>query len=164
VPAGTSLRQMCSLGFAVNYSSKSRRNAATERYTEWENVFCDFPDLGWDYFQHIQKDQTDASSIKLGGACRFHDHSDIFGWVRGSDSTCPYPHSVLLTMREYRKSFGNVLEESADERRKEVGTLEKAPAEPADEPAEEIGIVEALAEPADEPVEEIGIVDNGELF
>ncbi len=163
VPAGTTLRQICSLGFVVNYSGRalawSRPNTATERYAEWEKVFCDFPDLGWNYFQCIQNGQTDASSIKLGEACRFHDHSDIFGWVRESDYTCPYSHGVPLTMQEYRKSFGNVLEDPVDERTKELTTVDESTAEPVAEPAEEIGAVdEAPTELGDELAEEIGTV------
>lgn len=165
VLAGTILRLMFSLGFAVNYSSSSlswsRRNAATKHQVEQEKVFCDFPDLRWDYFQHIQKGQTDASSIKLGGACRFHDHSDTFGQVCGSDSACPYPYGVPLTIQEYKKSFGNMLKEPAAKRTKEIGTVDEAPAEPADELADEIGTVDEVpAEPSYELAEEIRTVDE----
>ncbi|KAI9851901.1 MAG: hypothetical protein M1824_002451 [Vezdaea acicularis] len=165
VPAGTTLRQMFSLGFAVNYGSSSlswsRRNKPTEHWAEWEKVFYDFPDLGWDYFQHIQKGQADASSIKLGGACRFHDHSDTFGWIRGSGSSCSYPYGVPLTMQGYKKSFGNMLEEPTEEQTKEIDPVDKALAESAYELTEERGPVdEAPAESAYEPAEGIRTVDE----
>ena len=45
-------------------------------------------------------------------------------------------------MQGYKKSFGNMLEEPADEPAEEIGTVEEAPAEPAYELAEEIGTVD----------------------
>lgn len=50
-----------------------------------------------------------------------------------------------LTTQEYKKSFGNTSEEPADERTKEIETVDEAPAELADEPAEEIGTIDEAA-------------------
>lgn len=115
VPAGTILRQMFFLGFAIGCKNASwwRR---TEGYTEWETVFCNRPDLGWDYFQHVLTGQIDSLGFGSGGACRYHDHSDIAGWVRGNGIKCPYPRGAPLDMLSVEESgTGEIEGESAEE-------------------------------------------------
>ena len=76
VPVGTILRQLCFLGSAIRCKTAPRRRR-TEGYAKWETVFYNYPNLGWDYFQHVLAGQIENSTFSFGGACRFHDHSDI---------------------------------------------------------------------------------------
>jgi hypothetical protein len=55
-------------------------------------VFEELADFGWDYFQIIQKASLDEPDISWGDACRFHDHSDIFGWKNEVHVECPFLH------------------------------------------------------------------------
>ncbi len=58
--------------------------------SEWMTKFEEMADFGWDYFQAMQKASSDESDISWGGACRFHDHSDIFGWKQEVHGECPF--------------------------------------------------------------------------
>lgn len=96
VPSGSILRQLCSHGFAmVTNEQQWGRSISTRIYeecSEWKTVFEELTDFGWDYFQTIQKASLDESNISWGGACRFHDHSDIFGWKQEAHEECPFSH------------------------------------------------------------------------
>jgi hypothetical protein len=144
VPAGTILRQICFLGFAVSCTVATwrRRNEGNNHYAKWETAFCNCPDLGWDYFLHIQTGQGDtsstgfggdASTVSLGGACRFHDHSDIAGWVRKNCSKCPYPHGAPVDMLPVEEDG---VEEQEEEQVKEEAAEEYVAAAEAVEDAE----------------------------
>jgi len=100
VPAGAILRQLCFLGFMISYNVTGWTTwyGQNDRYAKWETAFCNCPDLGWDYFKHIQTKEEDASTISSGGACRFHDHSDIPGWVCRNRTECPYPQGAPVDM------------------------------------------------------------------
>jgi hypothetical protein len=85
-PAGSALRQLSFLGFV-----------AAEGHTDstvWRAAFIDCPSLGWDYFQYKNGSELYNEGIQDGGACRFHDHSDIRGWVLRDLPNCPYPHGA----------------------------------------------------------------------
>jgi hypothetical protein len=153
VPAGTILRQMCFLGFAVSCSVANwrRRSEGNNHYAKWETAFCNCPDLGWDYFQHIQTGQADTSSIGFGvdtlsiswgGACRFHDHSDVAGWVRGNCSKCPYPH-------------GAPVEDDVGEHEKETAEEDAMPEDVVDDAVPEEAV------PEDAGQEDSGQEDSG---
>ena len=99
VPAGTILRQLCFLGFMISYNVTGWTTwGQNDRYAKWETAFCNCPDLGWDYFKHVQTKEEDASTISSGGACRFHDHSDVPGWVCRNRTVCPYPQGAPVDM------------------------------------------------------------------
>ena len=85
-PAGSALRQLSFLGFV---GSEGQSDS-----TVWQAAFIDCPSLGWDYFQYKNGNKKDSDSIAAGGACRFHDHSDIRGWVVQDLPACPYPHGA----------------------------------------------------------------------
>jgi len=85
-PAGSALRQLSFLGFVA---AEGRTDA-----TLWQAAFIDCPSLGWDYFQYKNGSELYNEGIQDGGACRFHDHSDIRGWVLQDLPTCPYPHGA----------------------------------------------------------------------
>jgi len=81
-PLGSSLRQLCFLGFVsmeVHHTS-----------LDWKAVFLECPSLGWDYFQYRRSNEIYAGEIEKGGACRFHDHSNIDGWKPQDVVDCPY--------------------------------------------------------------------------
>lgn len=112
----------CFLGFMISYNVTGwttwyRQN---DRYAKWETAFCNCPDLGWDYFKHIQAKEEDASTISSGGACRFHDHSDIPGWVCRNHTECPYPQGAPVDMPPVE-----------EEHEKELTEEDAAPAEHA---------------------------------
>jgi hypothetical protein len=85
-PAGSALRQLSFLGFVA---AEGRTNS-----TLWQAAFIDCPSLGWDYFQYKNGSELYKEGIQDGGACRFHDHSDIRGWVLRDLPNCPYPHGA----------------------------------------------------------------------
>lgn len=85
-PSGSALRQLSFLGFVA---AEGRTDA-----TLWQAAFIDCPSLGWDYFQYKNGSELYQEGIQDGGACRFHDHSDIRGWVLRDLPTCPYPHGA----------------------------------------------------------------------
>jgi hypothetical protein len=85
-PAGSALRQLSFLGFVA---AEGRTDS-----TLWQAAFIDCPSLGWDYFQYKNGSELYREGIQDGGACRFHDHSDIGGWVLRDLSDCPYPHGA----------------------------------------------------------------------
>jgi hypothetical protein len=81
-PSGSPLRQLCFLGFV---SMEDRR-----RSLDWESAFIENPSLGWDYFQYQNGSEMYHGGIETGGACRFHDHSNIDGWKTQDLIDCPY--------------------------------------------------------------------------
>lgn len=94
--ANSTLRPLCSLGFTVSLGKLGHRTDCDT----WKRVFNDFADLGWDYFRRMQKGQTSARDVTSKGACHFHDHSDVFGWVRHEDHTCPLPEGAPVRTLE----------------------------------------------------------------
>jgi hypothetical protein len=158
VPAGTILRHLCFLGFTIscNVVNGGRWNEQNDQYSKWETAFCNCPELGWDYFKHTQTRQADTSSINFGGdnltissggACRFHDHSDIAGWVRKNRTICPYPQGAPVIMPP-------VEEDGVEEH-------EKEPTE-EDTVQEDAAVVYAVedAMPVDAAVEDAVLVDS----
>jgi hypothetical protein len=85
-PAGSVLRQLSFLGFVA---AEGKNDLAV-----WQGAFKDCPDLGWDYFQYKSGSDAYSEGIECGGACRFHDHSDIRDWVLQDVIECPYPHGA----------------------------------------------------------------------
>jgi hypothetical protein len=85
-PARSALRQLSFLGFVA---AEGRTDS-----TLWQAAFIDCPSLGWDYFQYKNGSELYKEGIQDGGACRFHDHSDIYGWVPRDLPNCPYPHGA----------------------------------------------------------------------
>ena len=97
VPAESILRRLCSLGLLVSLGKSNHRADCGI----WETVFTDFAELGWDYFRHMQKGQVSSIHVSSKGACRFHDHSDVFGWVRKEVQTCPFPDGApVVALKE----------------------------------------------------------------
>jgi hypothetical protein len=94
-PAGSALRQLSFHGFVA---AEGRNDS-----TVWQAAFIDCPSLGWDYFQYKNNNETQSEGIEAGGACRFHDHSDIRGWTLHDIPQCPYPHGAprLLPGQEF---------------------------------------------------------------
>lgn len=85
-PAGSALRHLSFQGFVA---SKDRNDS-----TIWESAFKE-SDLGWDFFRYNSGSELYTQGIELGGACRFHDHSDIIrGWQLEDIPDCPYPHGA----------------------------------------------------------------------
>lgn len=99
VPANSILRRLSSLGLTV----QPKKYARQMDWTIWETVFTEHADLGWDYFRRIQKDQTSTYEVASSGACRFHDHSDVPGWIRTELRDCPYPEGAPV---EGPRNFG----------------------------------------------------------
>jgi hypothetical protein len=87
-PSGSSLRQLCLLGFV---SMEGRH-----RSPDWEAAFLECPSLGWDYFQYKSGSEMYHGQIETGGACRFHDHSNIDGWKPQDVIDCPYSFQASL--------------------------------------------------------------------
>ncbi|KAE9366360.1 hypothetical protein N431DRAFT_386690 [Stipitochalara longipes BDJ] len=85
-PAGSALRQLSFLGFVA---SEGRTDS-----TLWQTAFHECQGLGWDYFQYKSGNEVKIEGIEAGGACRFHDHSDIRGWAFQNVADCPYPHGA----------------------------------------------------------------------
>ncbi len=90
--ASSIIRRLCSLVLTVSLSKESVRTDS------WKPVFTDFADLGWDYFRRVQMGQTSTRDIMSKRACRFHDHLDVFGWVRHEVRTCPFPGGAPITV------------------------------------------------------------------
>jgi hypothetical protein len=109
-PTGSTLRQLCSLAFTVNSKQTNSWGELMthDDYNIWKPVFTEFADFGWDYFQYSLEfhniDTTPTARLSFGlaypampvpilegGACRFHNHSDVPGWKRTNVSECPYP-------------------------------------------------------------------------
>jgi len=99
VPANSNLRRLCSLAFTINFN---KRGSCID-INIWKSTFNDFSEFGWDYFQRVQMGQTSTTHVTLDGVCRFHDHSDVFGWVRGESHTCPYPDGAPVTVPKEKK-------------------------------------------------------------
>jgi hypothetical protein len=91
-PAGSALRQLSFLGFVA---AEGRNDS-----TVWQAAFIDCPSLGWDYFQYKSGNELYSEGIEAGGACRFHDHSDIRGWGFRDLPDCPYPHGAPRLLPE----------------------------------------------------------------
>jgi hypothetical protein len=81
-PSGSSLRQLCFLGFA---SMEGRHSLL-----DWKAAFLECPSIGWDYFQYKRDREIYYGQIETGGACRFHDHSNVGGWEPQDVICCPY--------------------------------------------------------------------------
>jgi hypothetical protein len=161
VPAGTILRQLCFLGFMISYNVTDwmawyRQN---DRYAKWETAFCNCPDLGWDYFKHSQTKGEDTSTISSGGACRFHDHSDIAGWVCRNRTECPYPQGAPVDMPPEEDS----VEEHEKEPTEEDAMPEDAPVVVLEDPlSEDATLEDAMLEDAvlvDTAVEDAAVED-----
>jgi hypothetical protein len=103
VPACSILRRLCSLGFAVSFSKVNTWGDPTRHddYHKWKTIFHEFSDLGWDYFQRMQEGNTKSANMNSGGACRFHNHSDIFGWVQEDVKDCVHPDGAPVMVSEY---------------------------------------------------------------
>jgi len=127
VPPGSTLRELCSHGFTFRPEDNDwgHRNPSTRNYgecSEWKPVFEEFAEFGWDYFQTLQSVSSGASDISWGGACRFHDHSDIVGWEWEGHFKCSYVYS----WSSFDSCASQVPEESTvfrDERLVEVGGI-----------------------------------------
>jgi hypothetical protein len=92
-PAGSTLRQLCSLAFTVNSRQTDSWGDLMphDDFKIWKPVFTEFADFSWDYFQHsleLRATPTVKPSFGVtilakpvplleGRACRFHNHSDI---------------------------------------------------------------------------------------
>ena len=99
VPSGSVLRQLWASAFAIASHSASSPKQDND-YLKWKPAFETFPGLGWDYFVQMQKVQPRPESITAGGACRFHDHSDVPSWERKYTDHCPYPHGAPTKLPE----------------------------------------------------------------
>jgi len=69
-------------------------------YDEWKSVFGNHSDFGWDYFHHNIVAKGRLREPHEQGACKFHDHSDIVGWVPSFAKQCPYPYGAPLSVPE----------------------------------------------------------------
>ncbi|KAE9362690.1 hypothetical protein N431DRAFT_358279 [Stipitochalara longipes BDJ] len=87
-PSDSSLRQLCFSGFV----SKEGHH----RSLDWEAAFHECPSLGWDYFQYKSSSALYHDRIETGGACRFHDHSNIDGWKLQEVIDCSYSFQTPL--------------------------------------------------------------------
>jgi hypothetical protein len=87
-PSGSSLRRLCLLGFV---SLEDRH-----RSLDWKTAFLECAALGWDYFQYKSGGDMYCGQIETGGACRFHDHSNIDGWKPQDVIDCPYSFQTPL--------------------------------------------------------------------
>lgn len=102
-----------------------------------------------DSFQHILTRQAegDNSTISLGGACRFHDHSDIAGWVCKNCTICPYLQGAPVNKPPVEE---NGIEE--DEKK-----LTEEDAMPVEAVVEETPVEYAM--PVDAAVEDVALED-----
>lgn len=114
-PAGSVLRRLYFSGFtaatqsrAINFGPFPGLTGGGNDSTVWQAVFNDCPNLGWDYFQYNSAGEAYDRGITSGGACRFHDHSDVSGWVLENFPTCPYPHGAPLQRSEDEAGSGSV--------------------------------------------------------
>ena len=108
-PDDSVLRQLCSLGLTIacasdltSYTSDLTSYTSDTRLKDkeifrWKSVLCKHAELGWQYFWSTQKKDR---SFSTGGACRFHDHSDICGWKREITNQCLYPDAASLAMED----------------------------------------------------------------
>jgi len=100
VPSGSVLRQLWASVFAITNNCATSSEQDND-YLRWKPAFTLFPGLGWDYFLQMQNVQPRPESLTPGGACRFHDHSDIPSWERKFTVECPYPHGAPVELPEY---------------------------------------------------------------
>lgn len=56
----------------------------------WSWVFHKQANIGYDYFKDTQKGWDLLHEFRLGGARRFHDHSNVVRWTRKRLFSCPY--------------------------------------------------------------------------
>lgn len=85
-PANSVLRRLALIGFGLCYKDDKRH--------VWKQVFDEHAELGWDYFDLNLKFMPKNTELILdGGACRFHDHSDVPGWKFEPLDDCPYLES-----------------------------------------------------------------------
>ncbi|CAO1606370.1 MAG: hypothetical protein LQ349_000614 [Xanthoria aureola] len=106
------IRRLCSLVLTVSLSKESVRTDL------WKPVFTDFADLGWDYFRRVQMGQTSTRDIMSKGACRFHDHLDVFGWVRHEVRTCPFPEGAPITVLKDERALTTGFDSGMEKLRK----------------------------------------------
>ena len=93
------LRRLYSLAFTIAIRRLGGTKMPQDDYNAWKAVFCDFGDLGWDC---CRSQMGEPLNIAMGGACRFHDHSDIANWERRDTKLCPFPDGAPLKMPESR--------------------------------------------------------------
>jgi hypothetical protein len=113
VPSGCILRKLCSFGFAITPPQDTWTTKVTTRHypntSTCRSVFENSADFGWDYFLLIQSTQLGCKSISEGGACRFHDHSDVISSTPDDSSTCRYaqggPWTPKAVANEATKEF-----------------------------------------------------------
>ncbi|TVY45438.1 hypothetical protein LOCC1_G007216 [Lachnellula occidentalis] len=106
VPSGSALRQLWVFVFVIT----NVRAASSEQdndYSKWKPAFDKYPGLGWDYFLQMQNVQPRPESVTPGGACSFHDHSDIPSWERQFTAECPYPHGAPAKLPESDRPMKN---------------------------------------------------------
>lgn len=150
-PAGSALRQLSFLGFVA---AEGRTNS-----TLWQAAFIDCPSLGWDYFQYKNGSELYKEGIQDGGACRFHDHADIRGWLLQDLPNCPYPHGAPRSLLHELDVSTSVTEPVVHEivvrgAVTPVPVEKEAPLAPAveeaveNEPAENLPLEETTAEPS----------------
>ncbi len=86
VSVNSILRCLCALDFTVSLSKINH----CMNYSIWKTVFIDFANLEWNYFCHTLKEQTSIKNVTSQEVCYFHDHSDVFDWVRQDVNTCSF--------------------------------------------------------------------------
>lgn len=95
-PANSVLRRLALNGFGLCYKDEKRH--------VWKQVFDEHTELGWDYFDlNLKFKPRSAELIMDGGACRFHDHSDVPGWIFEPLADCPDLESGLAMIPEKEK-------------------------------------------------------------
>jgi hypothetical protein len=118
-PQGSSLRELCFWGFA---GMEGRH-----RSLDWKAMFLECPSLGWDYFKYKRRGETYPDGIEAGGACRFHDHSNIDGWEPQDVIQCLYSLQTSLNSASGR---GNESLAAVGHRSDEVPTAPVSANEP----------------------------------
>jgi hypothetical protein len=142
VPSGSILRQLCFLAFSiavggtelVNRYGGGHRTGGRFSYASWEEAFNRFPGLGWDYFKHTQTGPKQITNTTSGGACSFHDHSDIPEPVLRSTKACPYPYGAPVSLVDAGSGLQNV-EQDVKEKDAAPEPVDEGPL--AGEPAEQ---------------------------
>jgi len=149
-PAGSALRQLSFLGFVA---SEGRTDS-----TLWQTAFHECQGLGWDYFQYNSSNEGKIEGIEAGGACRFHDHSDIRGWAFQDVADCPYPYGAPR-LPAGQAAVHDIVVPGADTppQDEEGALISFAEEAAAPKPSAEIAAVEEIvAEPAvDQPAESV---------
>lgn len=94
VLANSILRRLCALDFTISLSKVGHRM----NYSIWKTVFNDFANLEWNYFCRTLKEQTSIKNVTSQKVCRFHDHSDVFDWLRQDVSTCSFSEETSIAI------------------------------------------------------------------